>query len=410
MPKVFLSFLGNAQYIDCVYYDENSQKESGVVSFVQEAFLNLYCREWTEQDRIHIFLTQDAEAKNWASLKEKIEALGIKAQNLPIKQMPEGYNTEQFWRIFSIINETIQDGDEIYLDVTNAFRSIPIFVSVLLDYVKLLKSNIKIAKITYGAFEKLGPAYLLKELPPSDRKAPMIDVVSLVELQSWTTAARAFLNSGDADLLADMMPLHRKELGDNLMVFTQSILTCRGSDLIKKLDIDKLKDDIVSLNRGTGIEAQLSHILRKVEQKLDTFQSQTTLNGFAAVDWCIQNGLIQQGYTFLEETCKSYVIEKVLGLAFIDRDDIREAAKVVLNRVPPSAWNNKVNRTEAFKFQTFVNTNIPDLIRPYRKMTGQGGLRNDINHCGHGSNPKTPQALKNDLEKLYFDIKTVLSS
>ena len=53
--KVFISFLGTNNYVQC-RYDIN-----GVVSepvrFVQEALIEYWCKDWTEQDRILIFCT-----------------------------------------------------------------------------------------------------------------------------------------------------------------------------------------------------------------------------------------------------------------------------------------------------------------------------------------------------------------
>ena len=56
MPrKVFISFLGTNNYVQCRY--DIGGVVSAPVRFVQEALIEHFCKEWTENDRIFIFCT-----------------------------------------------------------------------------------------------------------------------------------------------------------------------------------------------------------------------------------------------------------------------------------------------------------------------------------------------------------------
>ena len=63
MSNVMLAFLGIQDYLHCNYY-LNGEKVSNV-RFIQEAIARLFCKGWTEEDRIVIFLTKDAKDRNW---------------------------------------------------------------------------------------------------------------------------------------------------------------------------------------------------------------------------------------------------------------------------------------------------------------------------------------------------------
>ncbi|WP_207679589.1 TM1812 family CRISPR-associated protein [Desulfonema magnum] len=63
MAKAYLSFLGTNDYIPCIYTDGN--REVSDIRFVQEATLELCCREWGDEDRILIFTTDEAYKANW---------------------------------------------------------------------------------------------------------------------------------------------------------------------------------------------------------------------------------------------------------------------------------------------------------------------------------------------------------
>jgi len=182
--RLYLSFLGTNNYVPCIYW--LGTKDFKNVRFVQEATIELECRNWGPDDRIRIFTTEEAHKKNWLDgghfsdhgapldgLKSCIGKLNLKAsvQNVSI---PDGKDETEFWSIFDKVFEEIHTGDEIVLDITHALRSIPLLANAVLNYSKVLK-GISIRRIYYGAFEVLGPVEKVKQLPLEERRARILD-------------------------------------------------------------------------------------------------------------------------------------------------------------------------------------------------------------------------------------------
>ncbi|MBK6949005.1 MAG: hypothetical protein IPH16_13975 [Haliscomenobacter sp.] len=183
-------------------------------------------------------------------------------------------------------------------------------------------------------------------------------------------------------------------------------------------DIDTLKIMISDLGRLSGLQAQLKPLLSQVEQKIAPFHSRSLQNGFAAVQWCIDQGLIQQGITFLQETLISLIVEKIIGLSEINNYVWRIAAKGALNgsdnpnktiqekkRYQPDVPDETV-KEKYEKMHQWVKS-YPGLSDEYKKLTGPDGFRNDINHCGFRENPLKAEDLKRELRDLFESIKSL---
>lgn len=428
MPKIFISFLGKNKYNTCKYYykaDKSDALEQEVY-FVQQDIARIFCSDWTAKDRFVVFTTDAAAQNNWynrithfdyktkISTYEKGKGLQYELQQLGLnfkiknQEIPDGKNEEEIWQIFSSIVNQIQEGDEIYLDITFSFRFIPLLCAELIDYARTVK-NTTIKGIYYGNYEVAKDGY-----------APIMSLTNVINLQQWTSAAHAFSAFGVTDELEDLLDKYTglKDLSDRLGEFTKAIYTCRGHELNTKIDIDLLKKVILKQKdkADNTFIAQLEPLLDVIEKKVKPFQNKTVLNGLSAVEWCIDHDLIQQGYTFLQETLKSYVIEKVFGRAVINDYRYRSLANYALS------WAKKIEDVE----NDLLNTNkskrykqlppIPNkaaelfnIANPmkqyYRRFTGGKGSRNDISHCGYNKYARSADALKKELKNVYKQIK-----
>jgi CRISPR-associated Csx2 family protein len=404
------------------YFNDDANFISSPFYYVQAAIFEKVLTDWNASDSVIVFTTQDAFKYNYENRLtdtrkktvvendglhkhlEQLKKLG-KIGTVQHREIPDGNNKEEIWQIFQTIFDEIQEKDEVYFDITNGFRSLPMLGMVLIDYAKVLR-NITPRAIYYGNFEA-GRAR--KKDSDLYVKAPVIDVTSFTDLQAWTIAAQAFLNGGNAKLLTDLLHPSKPDLAITLSDFTEAILTCRGKRLMYDLPVNELKN-LVAVSVDSVFDAQLKPILEKISNQLEHFESQNVKNGFAAVDWCINNGLLQQGYTFLLETVVSYVIEHVFGINKITEFDYRECANAALNgfsnlRIPATHFNSGA---VVQQLKHFVNSKR-DLSRTYKILTGHNGLRNDINHCGMKQNNASPDNLKDDLNMIFNQIKRILS-
>jgi CRISPR-associated DxTHG motif protein len=161
--KVFISILGTGFYGSCQY--ASGSFTSDKTRFVQEATLEyIGAKDWTTHDIALIFLTQKARKDNWEksitkrvnnSTEAEESYIGLEQllenMNLPFTpegvDIVEGKNEDEIWKIFNTIYEKLEDGDELYFDLTHSFRYLPMLLLVLGNYSKFLK-NVTIAHIS----------------------------------------------------------------------------------------------------------------------------------------------------------------------------------------------------------------------------------------------------------------------
>lgn len=212
-----------------------------------------------------------------------------------------------------------------------------------------------------------------------------------------------------ARLVEDSQP----ELGEMLKNFTDAILTCRGGSLTRDMDIQGLKDALI-FSRHEDLKVQLRPLLESIEQKLAPFDHQLTQNGLAAVSWCISHNLIQQGYTFLQETIITLVIEQALGRQIIPDPAFRTWTSGLLYGLPMGKINKPFlpdahAKPQLQLVQQFLRQ-FPKIIDSYQPLVGNGGLRNDINHGGFQETYAIPTHLKAELNDHYQAITQVLKA
>jgi len=137
MKKTYVSFLGTGTYKPCVYLKpDEPASDSGVVTYVQTAMRKLVA---SDAEKTLIFCTRDATETHWQKLCAEFEAHGLPE---PEKvDIPDGSNNEEFWEIFKTVNENIQEEAGIFFDVTHSLRSLPLIMSVLLNYLEVVKGT-----------------------------------------------------------------------------------------------------------------------------------------------------------------------------------------------------------------------------------------------------------------------------
>lgn len=392
MPRKLLTFLGIADYKQCIYTLDDAQ--SPVVHYVQEALAGLICKDWTAADSIYVFLTPDAEKKNWqndqhpdlALAASRLEHLQLACHIKPITEFTEGFGTAQIQSNFRLIYDNLEEGDEIWLDITNAFRSIPFFAAVLLNYAQFLK-KIKVKAIYYGAFEALGvPAFEIEKKIPihEDRRVPLIDLSSLIELQNWTNAANDFLTHGNAKELSRIAEQQgHKELAQALKEVTNAFAVVRGREIVKGTIFENLEQALQDLRSEDAI---LDSILDKLSTAFQKFRSEDILNGFRAAEWCHKHQLYQQGITIVREAIVSLICREA-NLPDDDYNNGRSFAEMAFNCYgkPPHTW--RVHADKKLLIQSIIDhTTLSKHLDIYKNLSYV--YRNDINHGGFLSSAK----------------------
>jgi len=485
--KVFISFLGTTGYTVCNYYFDSVEDREMHVRHVQEAIVRHECKGWTENDRILIFLTAAAKANNWEDGKfgeheedsktippiiAGKEKWGLRHQLIkaargigndedestaidkkvfpesiitPVSLDCEGFSEAEIWKIFSCINDNVQENDEIFFDFTSGFRSLPMLGIVLLTYLKNSK-NITIGEIYYGAFEKMGTSQVVKKMPVNERNAPVLRLKSFSDIMDFSNAANVFVKFGNGRLLYEHITNWANEnrkkkikseftkkiqtLGNTLKMLTDNLQTCRGGDICyegNQVDGGIFRqlagwfNDYELNSFQEGEFKALQPLLKNIQEKYEAFRTENSFeNGLIAARWCFDNQMYQQSITFLQESLVTYYTEKV-GLhpeIEEERAVVEFKLKSLIERKDDKSLDSEVSpmwidrfesmnqrRKESFAKSIESGRPVPEIVLAKYDYDGQKGedikskineipesvqhlyqkiteLRNDMNHAG----------------------------
>lgn len=410
--KVFISFLGNNNYVQTRYEIDGVASEP--VRFVQEALCDVYCRDWPEDSRILIFYTEESQKKNWldggqTNQTDAIEYRGLKGilgskesygNRVEGHQIPEGFSEEEVWQIFDTVYAELTEGDEIVLDVTHAFRSIPLFSTVLFHYSHFMQ-NTTLSHVCYGAFEKLGPAYLVKQnIPdPNDRIAPVLSLDSLVRLQTLTQVANGFKQFGKiADIGLAFESGEDKKLNDVINKFRNGvkeleefIQTNKIAEIEKGTFVTKIQDSMADLRKKTGLTKAQQALLLSLEKNIAEFKPNGGMgNVEAAMVWALRYDMIQQAYTLARETVISAVLTLLRGSidpVIAKEKDRREYVGALLGiktaDLEKMNYKGYLDNYRDLTDELVCNSLINDLRKPYSIIADNRNLlchgkRNDV--------------------------------
>jgi len=375
--RKLLSFIGPTKYIEA-YYIYNNKKSQNVCQFIQEALLELFCENWGENDQVVILMTEESKRKNWLSkseykdanfekgLKERLEEAKKRLKlNVSVREIviPEGRNEEELWEIFEEINRNIGEEDILVFDITHSFRSLPMLTLVALDYVKFLK-NAKIDGIIYGAMEALGPPEEVRKMPLEERIIPIFNLTPFARLFDWTVAVERFLQTGNAEMISklgieELKPLLVETKGEtggglrklinSLNSFSQNVLACRAPEF--KYNVENILSSLPEAERELGKLKPFGPLFEKIKDRFSGMKTDDDVScGLEVASWCLEKGLVQQGFTILRETIVNYVIIKILGDHELKKPERREKAEEMLNtgseKIPKNIldlWNEIID-------------------------------------------------------------------
>ena len=445
MTKVFISFLGTNNYLPCNYYYQQQDVKVDNIRFVQEGIVQLCCGEWQAEDRLLFFLTEEAEQKNWqddrhqakdgsiiqqAGLASRIQALKLAAQ---IEKHPiaNGFNSQEVWQIFEVVFAQLRAGDEVIFDITNAFRSIPMLGTVLMNYAKSLK-GISILNIFYGAFEALGPVYKVRELPVTDRNVEIVSLKSLSVLQDWTNAANEFIYSGRTKAIEELIQEETlKEIIQNpdartirdfqtfafaLEKMSLAMSTVRGNDIMKG-SIFRFVDKIVEQLMDKQFIAPLQPILERIQAKTTQFREYSkheVHNTFKVIEWCIETNLIQQGLTLLQEAIITYVMIYFKPISKMDYKVYAHRSLVKNAIVNASKWKEDVGEQHQSpknwsRIKPLYDHEIGIFEAFESLLKGLKNFRNDLNHAGFSHHAEKSEQFQQNLNQYFIETKTILN-
>lgn len=436
--KVFISFLGTTDYFPSRYY-RGKKFCSDVEKYVQIAALQYVQRQgtWTKDDIAYILLTSLAEERNWRDNGHKDRDGNIKENNglescikrnhflfryQAIPNIPEGKNEKEIWQIFKTIHDLINEGDELYFDITHGYRYLPMLVVVLGNYSKFLEKA-KVVHILYGNYE--GRDKDEKGIFITPARSPIVDLQSFSTLQDWTYAVADFINNGNADRMSALTydisaPLIKKghERADafNRLVlsikdFAKDMETCRGQNIVNGTNMTTLGENLKNIqsllqqDNEASVDELLIPVFGKIREMVVDFDTDRNIqNGFVAVGWCINHRLYQQAITILQESVKNYFCT-MLGYQ-IEDDTKRKVIEALLEAAKYTSAYMLPVEIGLPKGETEWSVAMKDIASDYDALRK---LRNDFNHSGFNERPASPSTIEETIKDKYEFIKRKLS-
>lgn len=421
--KVFISVLGTGFYKECNYYSGDFAFKT---RFIQQASLAMLTNQdqWSENDAAYILLTDKAREYNWqiptntrnnrqtnadeeyVGLKDQLDAMAFPMPVMPV-ELKDGNNEEEMWDIFDTIYNLLQDGDELYFDITHGFRYLPMYVVVLGNYAKFLK-NVTIKGITYGNYEA-----------SHDGNAPIMDLLPLSTLQNWTYAAADFLRHGDANRLkecatAELKPILKETRGQDaaasnlrglctaLNNFSEELSFCRGMDVLVGKSASDVETQVGSASKN--YLRPFVPLFNHIRDVVAPFLADNPANMIYAARQCFRFGNYQAAATLLEEGIVTFFCRRH-GIAINDkkmRNVVGDAFAKKLYELKEE--ENEFKKTGNNDYDVLVDQIAADclmengLVR--RFATLRSDVRNDINHAGMRPLPAKAPKLRTNLEKI----------
>lgn len=425
--RVFLSILGIAFYGKCRYTKDDFVGTE--TTFVQQNLLEYLQRKegWGKQDQVLMFLTDLAKVNNWNkdirtrfSSKDQrdVPYIGLEKILLDMDMsfqavhIPEGKSTEEMWELFEVIYSQLQEGDELYLDITNSFRYLPMLLVVLVNYAKMLK-NVTVKAIFYGNYDARDKV---------SNVAPIMDFLPLSVLQDWTSATSDYLRYGQVEKLYDLSessinpilkdPSTRTDDVKLLRAFVDRLkdlvgerITCRGLSIIENKNVGLLEKAAKDIQEVTI--PQLKPVFEKIKESLDIFGAkEDILNCIKAARWCCDNKMYQQTTTLLEEGLITFLCCH-FKLDYKEKNFRNLMVQCLSAKTLP---NEKIIFNDSVLAEELLADSVIWENKLFVKsMQNIQQVRNDYNHAGFNKHPKKVKDIIDKVESLMDDIESILS-
>ena len=268
MNSVFLSFLGlgtfnkekdKSEYSKTVY--KIGEKVSRKTEFVQVAEIDLLGPD--NFDKIFIVATQKSYDAHFANLEKQFLKSGI-CNIIPLI-IGEDMSAEGQWEWFEKILKYIEPGDELTIDLTHGYRSIPIIFSTAINFLQKAR-NIHLKAVYYGVYENVRERGY----------APIVDMKDFYIINEWADAVSRLVEDADARKMAEVAQqtsdFQVGELNDKALIRAFEDLT----NTVKNVDIN-------NVNKKANIAINLIKEKEKIASVTGRILLNLVLDKFTAI-------------------------------------------------------------------------------------------------------------------------------
>ena len=280
--------------------------------------------------------------------KELIEqSIGSKAKIILIKYGINDEETQENINTVLGIEQELNERDEVIVDITHSFRSLPILIMNLLIYLQTVsKKKIKISHVYYGMLE------VSRELGHT----PVTELSSMLDISKWITGAYAFENFGNAYQIADLIESENKDVSERLRRF---------SNLMNLNHLGLLKSEINSLKaiKNTTYRTLIPSLIITpiVNRFIAQFDNIRTLSLFQLrlAKWQFEHHNYTAAYISVIESIITYTCE--INNKDWQKREIREEAKDAL-RKQNNTWRVQGELTNIFRETNHIRNSLAHSI------------------------------------------------
>lgn len=221
------------------------------------------------------------------------------------------------------LEQYLETNDELIVDISHSFRSLPIFIMNLLIYLQ----NVSPKKITISHIH-----YGMNEASREFGYSPVVDLKAMMDVQEWITGAYAFSMFGNTYKISKLLEKENKSVAPILRGFSDAMnlnyLYPMQSET-QKLSGIKNRDYLTDLPKLI--------ITPIVNQFVDTFRVKNEAHRqsyfqLKLADWQYKHKKYAQAYLTSNDALISYVCE-INNMPW-DDFDCRETAKAALKDRP----------------------------------------------------------------------------
>ena len=324
--------------------------------------------------------------------KEKLEdAIGKGSKIIPIHY---GLNEQELnanaIEILRVENH-IHKGDELIVDITHGFRSLPLYIMNLLVYLQNVSSKkLRITNILYGMLD------ISRELGYT----PVVELNGLLKQNDWITGAYSFLEFGNAYKIAKLL---REEGGIGL---TAAQRLENFSDTMNINYLDSVKLQVANLSSMKNFEfSPIPNVIipNTISSYLKTFNITMgdSFFQYTIAQWHFNHKNYASSYMVLTEALFTYVCE-MCEIATDSPMQDAELAKIILGK---RDVNNHISRSEIVSYQ---KKNLKYSYEKLKKIYNSiNKIRNSIAHQTKHFTTKSTSKLIDNLREglnLFADI------
>ncbi len=267
---------------------------------------------------------EKATHKSVLSIPHKEEIEKVLGGNSKVMLIRYGITEEEIMDNISIVlglNNLINTNDEIIVDITHSFRSLPIFIMNLLLYLTNVSSkNLCISHIYYGMLEMLQTLHY----------APIVDLNKILELNKWIVGSSAFQKYGNAYQISELL----KEgidtgLASELKQFSD-LLNLNHLDRIEK-EVEKLKTMKNKEYNNQLPELTVKPVLKDFLKEFGTTKGNPALFQYNLANWQYEKKNYALSLISLSEAILTYAC-LLAGAEWNNQEDREKVKDTIFSR------------------------------------------------------------------------------